>query len=93
MGLFLGNFIAFMAIGVPIALALAVACVAYLVITDKTELLLAFPQHMVAGANLSILLTIPLFVLAGNMMNAAMARGIDKYRMTAAKTDAATIGQ
>jgi tripartite ATP-independent transporter DctM subunit len=70
MGLFLGNFIAFMVIGVPIAMALAVACTAYLIITDKTELLLAFPQHMVAGANLSILLTIPLFILAGNMMNA-----------------------
>lgn len=70
MGLFLGNFIAFMVIGVPIALALAVACTAYLILTDKTDLLLAFPQHMVAGTNVFILLTIPLFVLAGNLMNA-----------------------
>lgn len=70
MGLFLGNFVAFMLIGVPIALALAVATTAYLIITDKSELLLSFPQHMVAGTNVSILLTIPLFVLAGNMMNA-----------------------
>jgi tripartite ATP-independent transporter DctM subunit len=70
MGLFLGNFVAFMLIGVPIALALAVACMAYLLITDKLDLLLAFPQHMVAGTNVFILLTIPLFVLAGNLMNA-----------------------
>lgn len=70
MGLFLGNFVAFLLIGVPVALALAVATVAYLVFTGNTDQLLAFPQHMVAGTNLSILLTIPLFVLAGNMMNA-----------------------
>jgi C4-dicarboxylate transporter DctM subunit len=70
MGLFLGNFVAFMLVGVPIALALAVACTAYLLITGKADLLLAFPQHMVAGTNVFILLTIPLFVLAGNLMNA-----------------------
>jgi C4-dicarboxylate transporter DctM subunit len=70
MFLFLGAFIVFMLIGVPIALALAVACAAYLLLTGKRELLLAFPQHMVAGVDVFVLLTIPLFILAGNMMNA-----------------------
>ena len=70
MGLFLGNFLAFMLIGVPVALALAVACTVYLVITGKADLLLAFPQHMVAGVDVFVLLTIPLFLLAGNLMNA-----------------------
>lgn len=70
MGLFLGNFIAFMLIGVPVALALAVACTVYLVLTGKADLLLAFPQHMVAGVDVFVLLTIPLFLLAGNLMNA-----------------------
>jgi len=70
MFLFLGAFIVFMLIGVPIALALAVACAAYLLLTGKSELLLAFPQHMVAGVDVFVLLTIPLFILAGNMMNA-----------------------
>ena len=70
MFLFLGSFIVFMLIGVPIALALGVACAAYLILTGKSDLLLAFPQHMVAGVDVFVLLTIPLFVLAGNLMNA-----------------------
>jgi len=70
MGLFLGNFIAFMLVGVPVALALGVACTAYLLFTDNLELLLAFPQRMVAGVDVFVLMTIPLFVLAGNLMNA-----------------------
>ena len=70
MGLFLGNFIAFMLVGVPIALALGVACLAYLFFTDNLGLLLAFPQRMVAGVDVFVLMTIPLFVLAGNLMNA-----------------------
>lgn len=70
MGLFLGNFGFFLLIGVPIALALAVACTLYLILTGKSELLLAFPQHMVAGVDVFVLMTIPLFVLTGNLMNA-----------------------
>jgi C4-dicarboxylate transporter DctM subunit len=70
MGLFLGNFVAFMLVGVPIAIALGIACVAYLIITGNTGILLAFPQRMVAGVDVFVLLTIPLFILAGNLMNA-----------------------
>lgn len=70
MGLFLSPFIALMLVGVPVALALGAACAAYMIFTGNTSLLLAFPQRMVAGVNVFVLLTIPLFILAGNMMNA-----------------------
>ena len=70
MGLFLGNFMAFMLVGVPIAIALGIACAAYLIFTGNIGLLLAMPQRMVAGVDVFVLLTIPLFVLAGNLMNA-----------------------
>ncbi len=68
--LFLGNFVAFILVGLPIALALGVACAIYLLVTGNTGLLLAFPQRMVAGVDVFVLMTIPLFLLAGNLMNA-----------------------
>jgi len=70
MGLFLGGFVGFLAIGVPIALALGLACAGYLVVTGNADLLRAFPQHMASGVDNFILLTIPMFLLAGNLMNA-----------------------
>lgn len=70
MGLYLGGFLAFLLVGVPVALALGLASLLYLVITGNTHLLLAFPQRMVAGIDQFVLLTIPLFLLTGNLMNA-----------------------
>lgn len=69
MGLFLGGFAGFLLIGIPIALALGLACFTYLVLTGNTNLLLAFPQRMIAGIDQFVLLTIPLFLLTGNLMN------------------------
>ena len=69
MGLFLGGFTAFLLIGVPIALALGLASVSYLYFTDNMSLMLAFPQRMIGGIDQFVLLTIPLFLLAGNLMN------------------------
>lgn len=69
MGLFLGGFVGFLVIGVPIALALGLACFLYLLLTGNTNLLLAFPQRMIAGIDQFVLLTIPLFLLTGNLMN------------------------
>ena len=70
MGLFLAGFIGFLAVGVPIALALGLACALYLVLTGHADLLAAFPQQMSSGVDNFILLTIPMFLLAGNLMNA-----------------------
>jgi C4-dicarboxylate transporter, DctM subunit len=70
MGLFLGSFGAFLVIGVPIALVLGLASAAYLLLTGNGDLMLAFPQRMIAGVDQFVLMTIPLFLLAGNLMNA-----------------------
>jgi tripartite ATP-independent transporter DctM subunit len=69
MGLFLGSFGAFLVIGVPVALALGLASAAYLLLTGNADLMLAFPQRMIAGVDQFVLMTIPLFLLAGNLMN------------------------
>lgn len=69
--LYLAAFVIPLLIGVPVALSLGIASLAYLVLTDNMHLLLAFPQRMIAGIDNFVLLTIPFFILAGNLMNAA----------------------
>ena len=69
--LYLAAFVIPLLIGVPVALSLGVASLAYLVLTDNMHLLLAVPQRMIAGVDNFVLLTIPFFILAGNLMNAA----------------------
>lgn len=71
MTLYLFAFAAFLLIGVPIAFSLGLASLVYLLLTDQTHLLLAFPQRMIAGIDNFVLLTIPFFILAGNLMNSA----------------------
>src|SRR5918993_5576841 len=67
---FLGLFVGFILAGVPIALALGVGAGIYLFLTGNVQVLLAFPQRMIAGVDQFVLLTIPLFLLAGALMNA-----------------------
>lgn len=69
--LYLAAFLIPLMIGVPVAFSLGVASLVYLVATDNLHLLLAFPQRMIAGVDNFVLLTIPFFILAGNVMNAA----------------------
>jgi len=71
MTLILLSFVVFLALGVPIALALGLSSLTYLIVFDQLHLLLAMPQRMIAGIDNFVLLTIPLFILAGNIMNAA----------------------
>src|SRR5918995_166736 len=66
---FLGLFFGFLVLGVPISLALGVGGLLYLYFTDNWMLVAALPQRMVAGVDQFILLTIPLFLLAGSLMN------------------------
>jgi C4-dicarboxylate transporter DctM subunit len=66
---FLGLFFGFLLLGVPISLALGVGGLLYLYFTDNWMLVAALPQRMVAGVDQFILLTIPLFLLAGSLMN------------------------
>jgi C4-dicarboxylate transporter, DctM subunit len=66
---FLGIFIFFLVMGVPISLALGVGGMLFLYLTDNWMLVAGLPQKMLSGVDQFILLTIPLFLLAGNLMN------------------------
>lgn len=69
MGSFLGIFILLLITGVPISLALGVGGMIYLYWTGNGMMILSFPQRMLAGVDSFVLLTIPLFLLAGALMN------------------------
>lgn len=71
MTLYLAIFVVCLFIGIPIAISLGLASLVYLLLTDNLHLMLAFPQRVLAGVDNFILLTIPFFILAGNLMNAA----------------------
>jgi C4-dicarboxylate transporter DctM subunit len=66
---FLGLFLFFLLVGVPISLALGVGGLLFLYLTDNAMLIAGLPQRMLAGVDQFVLLTIPLFLLAGNLMN------------------------
>lgn len=66
---FLGIFLFFLVAGVPISLALGVGGLIFLYLTDNAMLIAGLPQKMLGGVDQFILLTIPLFLLAGNLMN------------------------
>jgi C4-dicarboxylate transporter DctM subunit len=69
MGSFFAAFFLLLVTGVPIALALGVGGMIYLFLSGNGAVILAFPQRMMAGVDQFILLTIPLFLLAGMLMN------------------------
>nr|WP_154335605.1 TRAP transporter large permease [Paracoccus sp. S-4012] len=58
-----------MLIGMPIAFVLGFSALTYFVMTGQTQFLLVLPQRMLAGMDLFVLLAIPLFVLAGSIMD------------------------
>ncbi|WP_273727347.1 TRAP transporter large permease [Brucella gallinifaecis] len=69
MGSFFGIFAVMLITGVPIALALGVGGMAYLWFAGHGAIILALPQRMMAGVDQFILMAIPLFLLAGMLMN------------------------
>ena len=62
-------FILLLIIGIPISLVLAITSLAYLFLTDNITLLATIPQKMFSGMDNFGLLAIPLFMLAGELMN------------------------
>ncbi|WP_323039372.1 TRAP transporter large permease [Gemmobacter sp.] len=72
---YLAIFFLALLIGMPVALGLGMASLVYLLIEGHSHLLIAFPQRMIAGIDSFLLLTIPFFILAGNLMNAANLTG------------------
>ncbi|MBO6815918.1 MAG: TRAP transporter large permease [Rhizobiaceae bacterium] len=71
MTIYLAVFVACLVFGIPVAFSLGLASVAYLFVNDQWQLMIGFPQKMIAGIDNFVLLTIPFFILAGNLMNSA----------------------
>jgi len=69
MGAFFVIFAGLLASGIPIALTLGIAGTAYLYLSGNGMMVLMLPQRMMAGIDQFVLLTIPLFLLAGALMN------------------------
>lgn len=55
-------------LGMPIVFVLALSALTYFVMTGQTQFLITLPQRMYAGMDQFVLLAIPMFVLAGNLM-------------------------
>ncbi|KIL45076.1 TRAP transporter large permease [Jeotgalibacillus soli] len=56
-------------LGVPIAFVLGLSSVFYMLFTGNIDFLLSVPQRMIVAADNFSLMAIPLFVLAGELMN------------------------
>ena len=70
-------------LGVPIAYVLGMTTVVYIIVTDNLGLMLTVPQRLFSGMENYSLLAIPLFMLAGELMNSG---GITKRLVNVAKT-------
>jgi C4-dicarboxylate transporter, DctM subunit len=69
MFLFAAIFLTLLVFSVPIAIALGLSATLYLVLTGNFGLLLIFPQRIINSVDQFVLLSIPLFLLVGNLMN------------------------
>lgn len=63
----LGTFVLGLVLGIPVAVTLGVASAAYMLFAGMP--LVTLPQKMYAGMDVFVLLCIPGFILAGNLMN------------------------
>ena len=72
--LLIGSFLLLMVIGVPVAVAMAVASLAYIGIYNVAPDIIA-AQRMIAGVESFPLIAVPFFILAGNLMNIAGVTG------------------
>ena len=72
--LLIGSFLVFMLIGVPVAIAMAVASVLYITVFGVAPNIIV-AQRMIAGVESFPLLAVPFFILAGNLMNIAGVTG------------------
>ena len=68
--LLLISLLALIGIGVPVAYALGVSVLLYVSLSD-TQLLLILPLRLLAGFNSYALMSLPLFILMGQVMNSA----------------------
>ncbi len=73
LAILLGVFLLGLAAGIPVAITLGVASVAYLYFVGIPFVVI--PQKMYAGIDIFVLLCIPGFILAGNLMNSGGITG------------------
>jgi tripartite ATP-independent transporter DctM subunit len=66
---FVWVFLALMALGVPIVFAMLLGPIAGFLLADRAAFLAVLPQKIYQGINQFPLLAIPLFILAGELMN------------------------
>jgi TRAP-type C4-dicarboxylate transport system permease large subunit len=72
--LLLGGFLVLLILGVPVAVSMAIASIAYLLVYGVApDVIVA--QRMIAGVESFPLLAVPFFILAGNLMNIAGVTG------------------
>jgi tripartite ATP-independent transporter DctM subunit len=73
-----GSLFVFLLIGIPIAYALGLASLAYFLV-ESPDLLIVMPQRVFSGMNNYALISLPLFILMGQVMNSSgiTARLID----------------
>lgn len=72
--LLVGGFLVLLVIGVPVAVSMAIASIAYLLVYGVApDVIVA--QRMIAGVESFPLLAVPFFILAGNLMNIAGVTG------------------
>ena len=70
----IGSFLVLLILGLPVALAMAVSSLLYMLLTGTApDVVLA--QRMIAGVESFPLLAVPFFILAGNLMNIAGVTG------------------
>jgi TRAP-type C4-dicarboxylate transport system permease large subunit len=72
--LLIGAFLLLMLIGTPVAVAMAVASLSYLLVYGVAPDIIA-AQRMIAGVESFPLIAVPFFILAGNLMNIAGVTG------------------
>ncbi len=65
-----GTFIALILMRVPISIAIGTATVLTFLTSDFSSALQIIPQQMLEGVNKAALTAVPLFIMAGNLMNA-----------------------
>ena len=61
-------FLVTLLMGMPIVFVLGLSAAGYFFFTGQTHLMIVLPQRMIAGMDQFVLLAIPLFVMAGNVM-------------------------
>jgi TRAP-type C4-dicarboxylate transport system permease large subunit len=66
----LGSFLAMMAIGVPVAIAMAGSALVYILLTGDLPAFVVV-HRMISGIDSFPLLAVPFFIMAGNLMNHA----------------------